>query len=79
MSTLVWQNQFIKEMSEMSDRELMFETMKIAQGDNADIYSDTGNRFTDRGEWKFNQLKKELNKRLPKSFKGFDSGEGFYE
>jgi hypothetical protein len=63
---LEWQKEIIKRIKELKDKDLLYETIDSAGGD------DYEGEFTDRGQYKFDELKRELNKRLPKNFKGFD-------
>ena len=55
---LKWQEDFISDVWHMSNKDLLNATLILAQGDDYD------GCFTGRGEWKFNFLRAELDKRL---------------
>ena len=61
---LMWQKKFLVRISKLSDKDLLGETLEMASGDDYD------GGFTERGYWEYEQLRKALDKRLPKSFRG---------
>jgi hypothetical protein len=60
MEFLKWQEKILTRIQKYTNRQLLDETLISAKGD------DNDGEFTSRGWWEFNELRKELEKRLNK-------------
>lgn len=58
MSLLLWQQEYLISISQLSNRALLEEALDLAGGDDWD------GCFTKRGSWKYTQLREELERRL---------------
>ena len=58
MALLKWQINYLQRIREMSNEDLLLETWDQAGGDDYD------GCFTTRGQWEYNEIRKELISRL---------------